>query len=103
MSDLRLFDEDPLAGTRTLFQALNDEGDFQLITQQDHEPIMQGALDERNVADDDWKGDIHKVATIPMPVLMELERKGITRDQAEFKRWLNDPKNAVFRTRRGKV
>lgn len=102
-----LFDEDPIGGTRTWFVPLDDDGSFQLVTQQDHEPIYQGALDERNAHDSKathkWKGDVHKVATIPMPVLNELMRNGVAQDPQEFKKWLNHPDNAVFRTKPGKV
>lgn len=104
---VRLFDEDPLAGTRTLFVPTDDKGSFQLVTQQDHEPIMQDARDERNMHNSKawhkWKGDMHKVATIPLPVLMELYRIGIAHDQKEFAKWLDDPDNAVFRTKPGSL
>jgi len=102
-----LFDEDPIMGTRTLFVPLDDDGSFQLVTQQDHEPFYQDALDERNAHDSKavqkWKGDMHKVASIPLPVLNDLMRKGIATDPEEFKKWLNHPDNAVFRTKPGKV
>lgn len=107
MSGIRLFDEDPLVGTRTYFEPLNEEGDFRLVTQQDHEPFMQDALDERNMheskATRKWRGEMHKVASVPMPVMMELMRKGIAFDQKEFRKWLNAPENVVFRTKPGKV
>ena len=39
-----------------------------------------------------------KVASIPLVVWNDLQKKGITRDKAAFKRWLNDPDNKFFRT-----
>lgn len=50
-----------------------------------------------------WKGDMHKVASIPLVVYAELQRQGITRDAAALKRWLNQSENRVFRTKEGIV
>ena len=51
----------------------------------------------------DWKGDMHKVASIPMSIFYDLKRKGILDDPVAMKKWLNDPDNRVFRTRPGQV
>ena len=104
---VRLFDEDPLCGTRTLFVTDDDSGDFRLITQQDHEPFMAEAQYEFNLhpsgAAQNWKGDLHKVASIPMPLWMELCRKGIAFDEMELRKWLDDSDNAPFRTKPGSL
>lgn len=103
----RVFDEDPIAGTRTIFVPTDDKGSFQLVTQQDHEPIMQDAYDERkqhrNKAAQKWKGDMHKVATIPMNLWSELVREGVALDERELRKWLDKPENVVFRTKPGSL
>jgi hypothetical protein len=49
-----------------------------------------------------------KVASIPLTVIDQLNRKGIMRGFAvindkEFRKFLNDPENRFFRTRPGRV
>jgi len=57
-----------------------------------------------------WGDDIfdNKIASIPMTVFDELNKRGIVRgfhviDQKAFRKFLNDPDNKVFRTREGTV
>ena len=50
-----------------------------------------------------WKGEMHRVASIPMSVFYDLKRKGIIDDPVAMKKWLNDVDNRVFRTRPGQV
>jgi hypothetical protein len=44
-----------------------------------------------------------RVASIPLTVYYDLKQKGILDDQTAMKKWLNDPDNELFRTRKGKV
>jgi hypothetical protein len=44
-----------------------------------------------------------RVASIPMGVYMELDAKGIARDEKAFARWLDDPDQRAFRTRPGRL
>ena len=54
-------------------------------------------------------GELRTVASIPMSVFFELQRKGILAhngqptDQKRFAQWLNDRDNLKFRTRPGTV
>lgn len=48
-------------------------------------------------------GDMKHVASIPLTVYWDLVQKGVTRDQKDFSKWLNDPDNRHFRTFPGKV
>lgn len=106
----RLFDRDPYLGITEVFHAL-DDGAFAIETIQDVEPILEAnkrAFNEFTSGRDGW-GDgatlDHKshVARIPAVIHADLRRKGIIQDQARLKAWLNDPDNAVFRTRPGNV
>ena len=78
-----------------------------LETQHDVQSIVDVAKALHNNESDygptRWKGDHHRVATIPMPIFMELDRLGITRDSKDFLKWLEKPDNSVFRTKPGKL
>lgn len=79
------------------------------------EAIIENIVDATGVVEDNkaefnavderagWKGDMHKVASIPMSLYYDLKAKGITEDPARMKAWLNDPDNRFFRTRPGRV
>lgn len=105
MSGSRLFSSDPLTRVRTLWHE-DVDGNVTIETQHDVEDIIDLSKASYNSTDERarfGKGVMHRVAQIPMPILMELERRGITKDPKAFKKWLNDPDNRVFRTRPGKV
>ena len=74
-------------------------------TVQDVTDIVEAAkrshrqFDERS----NWKGDLHRVASIPLTILFQLREQGILDDQDAFKKWLNERDNQVFRTRPGRV
>ena len=101
----RLLDYDPLTRTKRIFHYDPTTGGFVIETLQDVEDIVESdkasfrSVDERA----GWKGDMHRVASIPMNIYAELARKGIADDEKALRRWLNDPDNRVFRTRPGKV
>ena len=72
---------------------------------------MQATLAEneavRNAADRAWRGDWHRVASIPLNIffdqdlgLAEAQRQG---DDKYLSRWLNDGDNRAFRTKEGNV
>ena len=60
---------------------------------------------ERNMHDErsPWKGDMHRVASIPLVLWQELQRKGIATDNKALMKWLDDPDNMAFRTRPGRL
>ena len=97
------FDEDPLTLKRTLWH--EDQDGLTIVPQQNVEPILEANKRLHNSVDERarWKGSWHRVASIPMPLYMELERRGITKDPKAFARWLNDRDNRFFRTRPGRV
>lgn len=104
----RILCEDPLSGITTYFIMEEGAKEFTLAHRQ-IEDAGYAAHNHRErtshstKAPQQWKGDMHKVASIPMVVYHELQQKGIDRDQAEMKRWLNKAENQVFRTKPGKV
>ena len=62
---------------------------------------LRNEQDRRHFNDNEELGT--HVAHIPMSIFMDLVKKGITKDQKEFKKWLNNPDNAYFRTHPGNV
>jgi len=72
---------------------------------QEVEYIVDDCRREYNGTDEraSWRGFQHRVAQLPLTILLDLYRRGILDDQKAFKRWLNDPDNRYFRTRPGRV
>ena len=106
MSTKRVLDYDPVTGITQWYHYDDITGDIGLETQQDVTSVIEGTKGVFNQADerDPWKGDVHKVASIPMVIYNELAK--ITnnfKDQRVVRKWLNDPDNRVFRTRPGRV
>jgi len=103
--DWRLFDYDFQSG-RSVWML---EQDGKTIFRTDYP--MQATLAEnaaqRNEAERAWKGDWHRIASIPLNVafdedlgLMKAHEQG---DEKYLSRWLNDGDNLAFRTRGGRV
>jgi len=101
----RLIDYDPFTGIAQYFHYDGATDSFVLEDVQDVEANIEAARAQFNAVAsprERW-GDIAKVAHIPNVVLQQLMIGGKLWDQAFMKRWLNDPDNAVFRTRPGTV
>ena len=83
----------------------HDDGSVTIETVQTVDNVAEDNKATFNQFDEraNWKGDMHKVASIPMSIFYDLKRKGILDDPAAMKKWLNDPDNRVFRTRPGQV
>lgn len=99
----RLLSRDPVTGVETYFHYHDDRDAFTLETVQQVDDVLDANKRDYNDAQTGWKGDMHKVASIPMTLYLDLKRQGILDDQAALKRWLNDPGNRYFRTKPGKV
>jgi DNA-directed RNA polymerase specialized sigma54-like protein len=100
----RHFDYDPVTGLNEVF-IWNDDGTFTIQVQQDVEPAIEAnkkIFNEYSGPRDKW-GEMHRVASIPLSIYQEWLQSGKTKDKTFIKRWLNDPDNAAFRTRPGKV
>ena len=80
------------------------------ITIEEHQDITAVVEETKRVgleARSDWKGDMLRIASIPLVVMEQLRRDKIlpqyAGDDARFLRWLNDRDNQVFRTHGGFV
>lgn len=99
----RVFDYDPATGKTQTFEYNADADTFTLHTAEDIEPLLEANQRGRTDAADNWRGDVHKVASLPLTVYHDLWERGIVSDDRAFRTWLNGPEGEVFRTRRGKV
>jgi hypothetical protein len=104
----QILSEDATTGIRQVAQ--NDgEGGLIIKTEQDIGEYLEANKALYNATDErqKWK-DLTHVASIPLTVFQELNKKGICRgfaiiDQKAMKAWLNDPENQYFRVRPGRV
>jgi hypothetical protein len=106
MSTRRLLDIDPLTKVRSMFHSEDPDGNDMILEDvQDVTEILDHNKAERHMHDErsGWKGDMHRVASIPLVVWAELKREGIATDTKRLKKWLDDPDNMAFRTRPGRV
>lgn len=103
--DPRVLSYDPDTGIREDFYYDPDRDRFKIVATQPVDDIMDAnkALAAETDERANWRGDIHRVASIPLTVYYDLKKRGILSDKKAFKRWLNDPENRHFRTRPGVI
>jgi len=101
--DFTLVDYDPEMG-RSIWHVHQDGKDIFRI---DFEvaKTLEANKAEYNAADRGWKGDWHKVASVPHNILHAsgFEEANQQRDKKWISNWLNDPNNRGWRTKPGKV
>lgn len=100
----RLFDRDPLLGTKTLFHP-DGAGGFTLETQQDVEHVLEGNKILQNDVDERARYGEHltRMASVPLVIWMKWKQEGDVNDPAFLRKKLNDPENKFLRTRPGKI
>jgi hypothetical protein len=102
----RVLDYDSATGITQWYHFDEATGDVGLETQQDVTAVIEGTKGAFNPVDEraPWKGDVLKVASIPMTIYHELAKiSNNFKDQRVIRKWLNDKDNRVFRTRPGRV
>ena len=99
----RLFSHDPVTGLTRWWRHNPLDDTAYIETVQDVTDTLDANKAQYNDAERGWKGDMHKIADIPMPVYFDLKQRGILDDQERMAAWLNDPDNLHFRTKPGKV
>ena len=107
MSDTRRLDAVPEMGLVEEFAYHHDDS-FTIATLQDAADIVADAKGEHRLYDEHTRWNtkemgMNRVMRVPMVIYMELVKSGAIRDQEALKRFINDPDNAVFRTRPGRV
>lgn len=101
--DWTLYDHDFQLG-RTIWHLFDGEKDVFRVDYQVEGLLNQNA-ELRASAESAWRGDWHRVASIPLNVAYDsnLVRAQTEGDDAYVKRWLNDSDNRGWRTKEGRV
>lgn len=98
-----LIDHDPKLG-RTVWGRNNGDGTTTYRTDYQVDPSVEANRIQRNLAENNWKGDYHHVASIPPGVfwdkLGEAAREG---DDKYITKFLNDSDNRAWRTKEGNL
>lgn len=101
--DWRLFDYDHQTG-RQVWAFHHDDGRTTLRTDYPVQDTVDANQVQRNLAQNNWKGDYHQVASIPQNIFHEqLAEANRQSDEKFISKWLNDSDNAAWRTKEGRV
>jgi len=104
VSHTRVLDVDKVTRTKRLFHWDAAAQTYTIEEVQDQTDIIeQNLLDRNNINTSSWKGDMHKVASLPLSKWLELRKSGILQDSNKLRKWLNDRDNWFYRTREGRV
>ena len=104
----RLFEKDPLTGITRYWRHNPLDDTAYLETEQDVTAIMEANKRAFNDAENNWRGDMHRVATLPISLITTLQEQGIIDPKNDpkgvrFNKWLNLPENRVWRTKPGRL
>ena len=98
-----LFDYDPKTG-RQVWCTVNEDGSTTFRTDYPVQPTIDINTAQRNLARDDWKGDYHQIASIPLNVFYDkLGQAAQEGDEKYISDFLNDSDNSAWRTKSGRV
>jgi hypothetical protein len=101
--DWYLFDHDEKLG-RTVWARTNGDGSTTFRTDYRVDPTIDANTAMRNMASPGWKGDWHKVASIPLNIFHDqLAEASRQEDDRYLSKWLNDGSNKAWRTKDGTV
>lgn len=101
--DWTLFDYDIQTG-RQVWALHNPDGSTTFRTDYPVQPTIDINTAQRNLAKDDWAGDYHHIASVPLNVFHDqLSAASMQNDQNYLSKWLNDSDNRAWRTKGGTV
>ncbi|HSF91395.1 MAG TPA: hypothetical protein VLA51_04235 [Paracoccaceae bacterium] len=101
--DWTLFDYDIKTG-RQVWVIHNADGTSTWRTDYPVQPTIDINQAQRNLAQENWKGDYHHVASIPLNVYYDqLAEASRQNDEKYVSKWLNDSDNRAWRTKNGNV
>lgn len=101
--DWALLDHDAATG-RTVWVRDNGDGTMTARTDYPHDALLSENAAFRNALDPGWKGDWHRVASIPLNIFHDqLGEAARQNDDKYISKWLNDADHFGFRTKEGKV
>ena len=98
-----LFDYDPQL-KRQVWSRRNPDGSQTFRTDYEVDPTIEANTAMRNLASPGWKGDYHKVASIPLNVFWDQLAEASKQDDDKYiSKWLNDSDNRAWRSKDGRV
>ena len=104
--DWTLYEADPTTG-RSVWYLYDERGRQIFRTSYNVDSLVTENTRVRNLAQQAWSGDYHRVASIPLNVLYDkqtgLHDAFMARDDKFTSRWLNDSDNRAWRTKEGTV
>lgn len=101
--DWTLYDYDIQTG-RQVWALHNDDGSTTFRTDYPVQPTIEINAAQRNMAQDNWHGDMHHIASVPLNVFHEqLGAASMQNDEKYLSKWLNDSDNRAWRTKNGTV
>ena len=100
VSHTRVIEVDPATRTKKLFHwdAATQSFTIEVVTDVE-DVIEQAKLERNNINTKSWKGDMHKVASLPLSIWFKLRQSGCLQDQKCIRKFLLDPENRHFLTR----
>lgn len=98
----KVLDHDPNTGISHVFYYDDVTDEATITAEQDVDDVIEFNKAQYNETHGKF-GEFCKVASLPLVVYHDLQKRGILNDAKAFKRWLNDPDNRFFRTRPGHV
>lgn len=104
--DWELMDWDAATG-RTVWRTYDERGNVVIRTDTPVAATIDANTEARNAAPTGWKGDYHRIASVPMQLLYD-DNLGLNKaiqqgDDKYLSRWLNDSDNAAWRVKEGRV
>ena len=102
---VKVLNYDPVMKSRTLWHHDTIDDTTVIRNEYDIEDVLEfnklrfNRIDERQ----NWKGDIHHVASIPIGVYMDMMRNGRIVSNKDLRKWLDDKDQLPFRTRPGRL
>jgi len=101
--DWSLFDYDVQSG-RQVWALHNDDGSTTFRTDYPVQPTIDINTAQRNLSQDNWKGDYHHIASVPLNLYHEqLAPASMQGDEKYLSNWLNNSDNSAWRTKSGSV
>lgn len=89
---------------RQVWSMRNPDGSVTMRTDTPVDATIEANKAQKNLAQSGWKGDYHHIASIPLNLLHDqLVTAHSQGDDKYVSRWLNDPDNAAWRTKSGRV
>lgn len=100
-----------LTGVQTIYHSDGYGEEFVVEMKQDVQPIAEDNLLQRNAASSNWKGGMHRVASVPWAVYAALAKQpdpfvtaaGKILDHKRYAKWLNSAEALPWRTKTGKI